>query len=68
VVVSCFFPGATVTGFQKRAGTENSRLFKKIGAMNVETVVFFGDTELAGSGVGSIGSEKVGDRDIEMGS
>ncbi len=38
VVVSCFCPGATDTGFQKRAGIENSRLFKKIGAMNVEKV------------------------------
>jgi short-subunit dehydrogenase len=38
VVVSCFCPGATDTNFQKRAGMENSRLFKKIGAMNVETV------------------------------
>jgi short-subunit dehydrogenase len=38
VVVSCFCPGATDTGFAKRAGTENSRLFKKIGAMNVEAV------------------------------
>jgi len=38
VVVSCFCPGATDTGFQKRAGIENSRLFKKIGAMDVETV------------------------------
>ena len=38
VVVSCFCPGATDTGFQKRAGMEDSRLFKKIGAMNVETV------------------------------
>lgn len=38
VVVSCFCPGATDTGFQKRAGMENSRLFKKIGAMNAETV------------------------------
>jgi len=38
VVVSCFCPGATDTGFQKRAGIENSRLFKKIGAMKVETV------------------------------
>jgi short-subunit dehydrogenase len=38
VVVSCFCPGATDTGFQKRAGIENSRLFKKIGAMSVETV------------------------------
>jgi short-subunit dehydrogenase len=38
VVVSCFCPGATATGFAKRAGTENSRLFKKVGAMNAETV------------------------------
>jgi hypothetical protein len=38
VVVSCFCPGATDTGFQKRAGMEHSRLFKKIGAMDVETV------------------------------
>jgi uncharacterized protein len=38
VVVSCFCPGATDTGFQKRAGMENSRLFKKIGAMNAERV------------------------------
>jgi uncharacterized protein len=38
VVVSCFCPGATDTNFQKRAGIENSRLFKKIGAMNAETV------------------------------
>src|ERR1700690_3367140 len=30
VVVSCFCPGATDTGFAKRAGTENSRLFKKL--------------------------------------
>jgi uncharacterized protein len=38
VVVTCFCPGATDTNFQKRAGMENSRLFKKIGAMNVEAV------------------------------
>jgi hypothetical protein len=38
VSVTCFCPGATDTNFQKRAGIENSRLFKKIGAMNVETV------------------------------
>ncbi len=38
VVVSCFCPGATDTGFAKRAGTEDSRLFKKIGAMNAEAV------------------------------
>jgi len=38
VAVSCFCPGATDTGFQKRARMENSRLFKKIGAMKAETV------------------------------
>jgi len=38
VAVSCFCPGATDTGFKKRAGMENSRLFKKLGAMNVEAV------------------------------
>jgi short-subunit dehydrogenase len=38
VVVSCFCPGATETGFAKRAGTEDSRIFKKLGAMNVEAV------------------------------
>jgi short-subunit dehydrogenase len=38
VVVNCFCPGPTDTGFAKRAGTENSRLSKKIGAMDVETV------------------------------
>jgi short-subunit dehydrogenase len=38
VVVSCFCPGATDTGFEKRAGMESSRLFRKFGAMKVETV------------------------------
>jgi len=38
VTVTCFCPGATNTGFAKRAGLEGSRLFKQIGAMNVETV------------------------------
>ncbi len=38
VVVSCFCPGATATGFAKRAGTESSRLFKKFGPMNAEAV------------------------------
>jgi uncharacterized protein len=38
VAVTCFCPGATDTNFQKRAGMENSRLFKKIGAMNVGVV------------------------------
>jgi short-subunit dehydrogenase len=38
VVVNCFCPGATDTSFQKRAGLESSRLFKRIGAMKVERV------------------------------
>ncbi|MCU1302395.1 MAG: Short-chain dehydrogenase [Candidatus Sulfotelmatobacter sp.] len=38
VTVTCFCPGPTDTGFQKRAGMENSRLFKKIGAMSAENV------------------------------
>jgi short-subunit dehydrogenase len=38
VVVSCFCPGATATGFAKRAGTEDSRLFRKLRPMNVEVV------------------------------
>lgn len=38
VTVSCFCPGATNTGFAKRAGLEGSRLFKQIGAMNVAAV------------------------------
>jgi short-subunit dehydrogenase len=38
VTVTCFCPGATSTGFAKRAGNEGSRLFKQIGAMDAETV------------------------------
>jgi short-subunit dehydrogenase len=38
VTMTCFCPGATNTGFAKRAGNEKSRLFKKIGGMNAETV------------------------------
>jgi len=38
VIVSCFCPGATDTGFAKRAGTEDSRLFKKLRPMNAEVV------------------------------
>jgi uncharacterized protein len=38
VTVTCFCPGATDTGFAKRAGTETSRLFKQIGAMDAATV------------------------------
>lgn len=42
VTVTCFCPGATHTGFAKRAGTENTRLFKQLGAMNVEKVALDG--------------------------
>src|SRR5580698_5464307 len=38
VVLSCFCPGATDTGFAKRAGTEDSRLFRKLRPMNAEAV------------------------------
>jgi len=38
VTVTCFCPGATHTGFARRAGTEKSRLFKQLGAMNAEKV------------------------------
>ncbi len=38
VVVSCFCPGATDTNFQKRAGMENSRLFKKLRPMTAGAV------------------------------
>ena len=38
VVVSCFCPGPTDTGFQKRAGMENSRVVKKVGGMSAERV------------------------------
>jgi uncharacterized protein len=37
VTVSCFCPGATYTGFARRAGIEQSRLFS-IGAMSAERV------------------------------
>jgi short-subunit dehydrogenase len=42
VSVTCFCPGATHTGFAKRAGTEKSRLFKQLGAMNAEKVALDG--------------------------
>lgn len=38
VVVNCFCPGATDTGFAKVAGIENSRVFRKFAVMDVETV------------------------------
>jgi short-subunit dehydrogenase len=42
VTVTCFCPGATHTGFAKRAGTEKSRLFKQVGAMGAEKVALDG--------------------------
>src|SRR5450755_4126402 len=42
VTVTCFCPGATHTGFAARAGTEKSRLFKKLGAMSAEKVALDG--------------------------
>ncbi|HKH98142.1 MAG TPA: SDR family oxidoreductase [Candidatus Sulfotelmatobacter sp.] len=42
VTVTCFCPGATHTGFARRAGTEKSRLFKQLGAMGAEKVALDG--------------------------
>ncbi|PYX71708.1 MAG: short-chain dehydrogenase [Acidobacteria bacterium] len=42
VTVTCFCPGATHTGFAKRAGNDNSRLFKQLGAMNADKVALDG--------------------------
>jgi short-subunit dehydrogenase len=42
VTVTCFCPGATHTGFAKRAGTEKSRLFKQLGAMDADKVALDG--------------------------
>jgi len=42
VTVTCFCPGATHTGFAKRAGNDKSRLFKQLGAMSAEKVALAG--------------------------
>jgi uncharacterized protein len=42
VTVTCFCPGATHTGFAERAGIQNSRLFKRLGASNVAAVALDG--------------------------
>jgi len=42
VTVTCFCPGATDTGFQGRAGTENTMLFRKIRPMDARTVALDG--------------------------
>jgi short-subunit dehydrogenase len=38
IMVTCLCPGATDTGFQGRAGTENTVLFKKLRPMDAKTV------------------------------
>jgi short-subunit dehydrogenase len=48
VTVTCFCPGATHTGFAKRAGTEKSRLFKQLGAMDADKVALDGYRALMG--------------------
>jgi len=42
VVVTCFCPGATETGFATRAGNDKTRLFQKFGPMDVKTVALDG--------------------------
>lgn len=42
VTVTCFCPGATHTGFARRAGNDKSRLFKQLGAMNADKVALDG--------------------------
>ncbi len=81
ITVTCFCPGATDTGFQARAGMEDSRLFKKLGAMDVKTVardgyrgmmkgrtlVIFGPTELAHRRVCALRSAQDGDSRFAVG-
>lgn len=38
VTVTCLCPGPTDTAFQERAGTKNTRLFRKLHPMNADTV------------------------------
>jgi uncharacterized protein len=42
VTVTCLCPGATDTGFQKRAGSENSVLFQRMRPMDAATVALDG--------------------------
>lgn len=42
VTVTCFCPGATDTGFQKRAAIEESALFRKLRPMDAKTVAAHG--------------------------
>jgi uncharacterized protein len=42
VTVTCFCPGATHTGFAKRAGNDKTRVFRQFGAMSAEKVALDG--------------------------
>ena len=42
VTVTCFCPGATETGFARRAGNDKTRVFKRLGAMKAEKVALDG--------------------------
>ncbi len=42
VTMTCFCPGATQTGFAKRAGNDKTRVFKKFGAMDAGKVALDG--------------------------
>jgi hypothetical protein len=42
VTVTCFCPGATETGFAKRAGNDHTRVFKQFGAMKADKVALDG--------------------------
>src|SRR5215468_757160 len=42
VTVTCFYPGATHTGFAKRADNDKSRVFKQLGATSAEKVALDG--------------------------
>jgi uncharacterized protein len=42
VTVTCFCPGATETGFAKRAGNDKTRIFKQFGAMDAGKVALDG--------------------------
>ena len=42
VTVTCFCPGATHTGFAKRAGNDKSRIFRQFGAMPADKVALDG--------------------------
>ena len=42
VTVTCFCPGATHTGFAKRAGNDKTRLFQQLGAMSAGKVALDG--------------------------